>query len=117
MSKQIQRKRSKMARRTMRTMEDVQSDPKSIPKADGVNFSEDRLFPVGWGLIFRCVCVPKSWSDGRIADDLSAKDPPGTSANRWEVSTPDDDRTDVFQGVNRVQCPDCVDRWHVLCNC
>lgn len=100
----------------MPTLEEVEADP-AAENAPGVDFTEDRLFPVGWGIIYRCVCAPKSWSDDRISDELSAKDPPGISAGRWVVSDPDDTRDDKFKGVNRVQCPDCADRWHVLCNC
>ena len=82
-----------------------------------VDLNEDRIFPCGWGLIYRVVCAPKSWSDERISDVMSAEDPPGTIANRWVVSEPDDERTDTFKGVNRVQCPDCDHREHVLMNC
>lgn len=84
-----------------------------------VDFSEDRVFPLGWGLVFRVVCAPKSWSDERIADDVSANDPPGTSVNRWEV-TDDGSASEHHQWAhptNRKQCPDCQDRWHVLMNC
>lgn len=82
-----------------------------------VDLTEDRLFPFGWGLIFRVVCAPKSWSDDKISETATREDPPGTMANQWVVSEPDDDRTDAFKGVNRVQCPDCENRWHVLLNC
>ena len=84
-----------------------------------IDFSEDRIFPCGWGLIYRVVCAPKSWDDERISDDVSLNDPPGTSANRWEV-TSDESAANHEQwahSTNRKQCPDCADRWHILMNC
>lgn len=80
------------------------------------DLTEDRIFPVGWGLIYRVVCAPKNWTPEKIADTVSSDDPPGTSHNRWEVAEPYE-RSDVFNGVNHIQCPDCEDRWHWLLNC
>lgn len=90
--------------------------PDITPRAD---LSEDRLFPLGWGLIFRVVCAPKSWDDKRISDDMSMRDPPGTSANRWVVSDEESvaGHKQWDHPTNRKQCPDCPDRWHVLMNC
>lgn len=82
-----------------------------------VDLSEDRLFPVGWGLLFKCVCAPNSWSAERVAEQTTREDPPGTSANRWVISDPDDERDDAFKGVNRLPCPDDAGRTHWLLNC
>lgn len=82
-----------------------------------VDFTEDRCFSLGWGLIFRAVCAPKSWDAERVSNDATRENPPGTSLNRWEISEPDSDRDDAFKGANPIQCPDCEDRWHWLLNC
>lgn len=85
----------------------------------GVDLTEDRLFPCGWGLIYRVVCAPKTWDDERISDVMSAKDPPGTSVNRWVVT--DDEAAAKHEQwahpTNRKQCPDSDHRDHVLMNC
>lgn len=81
-----------------------------------VDLDSRKIYPLGWGLIFRVVCAPKDMSDDEISDSVSRDDPPGTSANRWEVSEPAE-RDDMFDGVNRIQCSDCEDRHHVLMNC
>jgi hypothetical protein len=81
-----------------------------------VDLTEDRIFPLGWGLVFRCVCAPKSWSAERVENDVTANDPPGTTANRWVVSDPSE-RDDDFNGVNRLPCPDDQNRQHWLLNC
>ena len=84
-----------------------------------VDFTEDRLFPLGWGLIYRVVCAPKDWDDDRIGDDLSMRDPPGTSVNRWVVSDNESaaNHKQWAHPTNRKQCPDCEGSWHVLMNC
>ena len=82
-----------------------------------VDLTEDRVIPVGWGLIFRCVCAPKSWEPTRVAEDVTRSDPPGTSNNKWVVSDPDDDRQDDFKGTNNLPCPDDPNRIHWLLNC
>lgn len=81
-----------------------------------VDLTEDRIFPLGWGLIYRAVCAPKSWTPERIAAQATADDPPGTSANRWEIATPQE-RKDDFNGVNQLPCPDDCNRVHWLLNC
>lgn len=81
-----------------------------------IDFTEDRVFPCGWGLVYREVCAPKSWSPERVADDVTANDPPGTSLNRWVVSEPSE-REDEFNNTNQRPCPDCKDRVHWLLNC
>ena len=79
--------------------------------ADGqkIDFTEDRVFPVGNGIVYRVVCAPRSWSNDKISDDVSTKDPPGTMANRWVVAD-DEMATDHHQWKHptaRKQCPDC----------
>lgn len=81
-----------------------------------VDLTEDRIFSLGWGLVYRGVCAPKSWSPKRVAEEITREDPPGTSANKWVISNPGE-RDDEFNGVNHIQCPDCPDRWHWLLNC
>lgn len=87
------------------------------PLAPTVDLTEDRIFPLGTGLIFRCVCAPRSWSADRVAEDVTAKDPPGTSQNRWVISDPDPTRDDDFKGTNCLDCPDDANRVHWLLNC
>lgn len=87
-----------------------------MAKDDDIDFSADRLFSLGWGLIYKAVCAPKGWSAERVSEEATLKDPPGTSANRWEISEPQE-REDIFNGVNCIPCPDCVNRVHWLLNC
>lgn len=82
-----------------------------------VDLTEDCLFSLGWGLVCKCVCAPSSWSAERVSDAATAMDPPGTSANRWVVSEPDDTRTDDFKGTNNLPYPDEAGRTHWLVNC
>jgi len=89
---------------------------KESKQSDAVDLSEDRLFPVGWGLIYRCVCAPKSWSEDRVAEVITREDPPGTSVNRWVISDPQG-RDDEFNNCNNIQCPDDPNRVHWLLNC
>jgi hypothetical protein len=81
-----------------------------------VDLKEDRLFPCGWGLIYRVVCAPKDWTPERVGEQATRDDPPGTSVNRWNVATPHS-REDDFSGVNHLPCPDDPDRVHWLINC
>ncbi|MFZ3193816.1 MAG: hypothetical protein WA154_11510 [Moraxellaceae bacterium] len=81
-----------------------------------VDLTADRLYPLGWGLIFRCACAPTSWSPERVGDEMTAMDPPGTSANRWVVSEPSE-RGDEYDNVNQLPCPDEPGRTHWLLNC
>lgn len=86
----------------------------SNPK--NVDLTEDRIFPVGWGLVYRVVCAPASWAPERVAAEVTRDDPPGTSANQWVISKPHE-RGDDFNGVNNLPCPDCGHRKHWLLNC
>lgn len=88
-----------------------------MSKDSDVDLTEDRLFSLGFGLIFKIVCVPKSWEDERISDEATKHDAPGTSANRWVVSTPDPERNEPFKNTNRVPCNDDPNRQHVMVNC
>ena len=83
---------------------------------DEPNLSGDDILFLSWGLIYRTVCAPNSISDEEISEFVSKEDPPGTSFNRWVVSDPEE-RDDMFDGVNRIPCPDCAKRSHVLMNC
>jgi hypothetical protein len=88
-----------------------------MPKSNEANLTEDRLFSLGCGLIFRAVCAPKGWPPEKVAAEVTRANPPGTSLNEWVISTPDDEREDDFKGVNQLPCPDCPDRIHWLLNC
>lgn len=81
-----------------------------------VDLTEDRIFPLGFGLVYRCVCAPKSWSAERVAEDVTRSDPPGTSLNEWVISDPME-REDQFNGVNQLPCPDDENRIHWMLNC
>ena len=80
-------------------------------KTPEVDFSKDRLFSLGWGLISQGVCAPKSWTAEQVAAEKTRSDPPGTSGNRWVISEPDDGTP------NPCPCPDCENRQHWLVNC
>ena len=84
-----------------------------------VDLTEDRLFPLGpWTLIYKAVCAPKSWSGDRISEEATMQDPPGTSANRWVITTPKNEGEGVFSTTNPIPCQDCPeDRRHWLLNC
>lgn len=85
--------------------------------------ASDEILPLGWGLIYRVVCSPAKFTDQEISEDVSAKDPPGTSVNRWEVSSDESAANhpnwSEFSGSTtaRAKCPDCECRVHVLMNC
>lgn len=81
-----------------------------------VDLTEDRLFSLGWGLVYCAVCAPASWSAEKVAEEKTRQDPPGTSVNRWVISEPAE-REDVFNGVNNIPCPDDPHRVHWLMNC
>lgn len=83
-------------------------------KAD---LTEDKLFSLGFGFIFKLVCAPKTWSPEKVSDEATRMDPPGTSANRWVISEPDPDREGDFKGVNNLPCPDDCNRTHWMVNC
>ncbi len=82
-----------------------------------IDLTEDRLFSLGFGLVFRAVCAPATWDADRVAREATAMDPPGTSANEWVVSDPDDERDDAFKGCNCITCPEDASRRHWLLNC
>lgn len=76
-----------------------------------IDFDDDRLLYLGTGLIYRCVCAPKSWSSETVEKEVTRVDPPGTIANRWVISNSED------VGPNPSQCPDCDHRQHWTLNC
>lgn len=81
------------------------------------DLSEARgLIRVGWGVVYCVFCAPKSWSAERVADEATSKDPPGTIANRWVVAEPRE-RSDIWNGINQVPCPESSERIHWLVNC
>lgn len=81
-----------------------------------VDLTENRIFFLGTGIINRCVCAPASWTADEVATDVTAKDPPGTTANQWVISEPQD-RDGDFNGVSHLPCPDDEHRTHWLLNC
>lgn len=81
-----------------------------------IDLTEDRLYSLGFGLIYRLVCAPASWSPERVGEEATRQDPPGTSANRWKVTDPHE-REDDFNGVNQLPCPDDPNRTHWLIAC
>lgn len=87
-----------------------------MSKDADVDLTQDRLFFLGQGLIYRIVCAPASWSSDRVAEEVTRADPPGTSANRWVPSEPSE-RDDPFNGTNCVDCNDDPNRRHWLLNC
>lgn len=56
-------------------------------KGEKVDLDSEKIYPLGCGLVFRGVCAPKVLTDDEIGAVVSRNDPPGTSANRWEVSS------------------------------
>lgn len=87
-----------------------------MAKAQKADLTEDRLFSLGWGLIYCAVCAPRSWSAEKVAEEKTLVDPPGTSANQWVISEPRE-REDVFNNTNNVDCPNDPNRVHWLLNC
>jgi len=82
-----------------------------------VDLTEDRLFSLGWALLNKAVCAPASWDAQRVADIATSEDPPGTEANRWELSDPSENFGGPFKGCNCIQCPDDPNRRHWLLSC
>lgn len=87
-----------------------------MTNSNDCDLSQDRLFFLQTGIINRTVCAPASWSADQVAAEVTSKDAPGTSANQWVISDPQE-RQDDFNGVNHLPCPDCADRVHWLLNC
>jgi hypothetical protein len=88
-----------------------------------IDLASRKVYPVGWGLVYRVVCASADMSDDEISDIVTRNDPPGTSLNEWNV-TSDESAADhpnwpeVSGGTTaRAPCPDCDDRVHVLMNC
>jgi hypothetical protein len=77
-----------------------------------IDLTEDRLFSLGFGLIYKGVCAPKSWSKEKVEDEATKADPPGTSANRWVCSEISEDNPE-----NPVPCNDDCNRVHWIVNC
>lgn len=85
-----------------------------MTKDDDVNLDEERLFYLGTGLIYKCVCAPKSWDGERVSAEATKADPPGTSGNKWVVS---DGSTLNEPQDNPQPCRDCENRQHWILNC
>ena len=81
--------------------------------AANIDLAEDRLFSLGWGLIYKSVCAPKSWSADKVSVEATKADPPGTSANKWVVTNAPTDELPA----NPVPCPDNPNRVHWCLNC
>ena len=92
-------------------------------QGEEVDLDSGKIYPFGCGLVYRPVCAPKNLTDEEIGDIVSRNDPPGTSANRWEVSSDEsaEDHPNWSERSGsktaRAQCPDHPDRHHVLMNC
>lgn len=84
--------------------------------AKDVDLTCDRLFSLGWGLVFCAVCAPKDWPSERVALEATLQDPPGTWGNEWAISEPEE-REGPFNNTNCFQCPDSESRQHWLLNC
>lgn len=84
-----------------------------------IDLTSDEIYPIGWGVIFKPVCSPAKFTDQEISDLVSAQDPPGTSLNRWEVTTNPETLKDTgwSSDTPRIPCPDCENRVHILLNC
>lgn len=80
-----------------------------------VDLTQDRLFYLKTGIIYRCVCAPKSWAPDKVADTVTSADPPGTSANQWVIT--DTSNRDDFEGKQPMQCSDDPERQHWILNC
>lgn len=76
------------------------------------DLTEDKLFYLKNGLIYRLICAPKSWSKERIENDVTNNDPPGTSANRWVCTDVDEELKE-----NPIVCDQDYARMHWVLNC
>lgn len=82
------------------------------------DLSEDRVFSLGWGLIYQPVCAPKYMTGEEVAAAVTRDNPPGTSGNEWVVTDePDAEHHGPFAESNPFQCPDDPNRRHWLLNC
>lgn len=81
----------------------------------GTDITEERLFSLGFGLVYRWVCALASWDAARVGREATQNDPPGTSANRWVATDVPTDGVDASE--NPVPCNDCAHRRHWLINC
>lgn len=92
-------------------------------EGEKVDLDGDKIYSLGWGLIYRVVCSPKKHSNETISDCVSFNDNPGTSVGRWEVTSDEGAKShpnwSEASGSEeaRAQCPDHPERHHVLMNC
>lgn len=84
---------------------------------ENCDLTEDRIFFLGTGLIYRCVCAPKTWAAERVSDEVTAADPPGTQSNRWVVADIQERPDNAFDNKLNEPCPDDEHRQHWLLNC
>jgi hypothetical protein len=75
-----------------------------------LDLTEDKGYVLGETILYKVVCVPKTWSDAMIEAFAGIS---GTSAG-WVISESD---PDIFDGKVRDQCPDEESCVHVLLNC
>jgi hypothetical protein len=86
--------------------------------AANIDMNADELILVKWGLIYKCVCAPKSWDAEKVSAQASLIDPPGTSANRWECTdTSSFADGHPFKNNNPQPCNDDPNRRHWVLNC
>ena len=81
-----------------------------------LDLTEEKLFWIASGIVYSVCCCPTAWDAQRVGHEATVKNPPGTSANRWVVSDPQE-RSDDFSGRNTMPCPDDPERTHWLINC
>ena len=83
-----------------------------------VDLTEDKLFFLGWNLLYCPVCAPASWTCEQVENAATRENPPGTSRNRWVMTeAKDDERLGPFSGNNPHPCPDAPGRMHWLLTC
>jgi len=80
-----------------------------------VDLTKDCGFVLHNGFLLVVVCVPRSWSDGRIEDWVNCENPAGTM-HGWMIATEDITLQDGTTPP-RIDCPDDPNRIHVFLEC
>lgn len=80
-----------------------------------LDLTEDRIFTLHTGLVYRNVCAPSSWTRERVEADVNAQSPTGIRSE-WVVSEAIEREGD-YNGCSCLACPDDPNRTHWLMNC
>lgn len=87
-----------------------------MSKDPDVDLTEDKLFFLSEHIVYKSVCAPAGWSGEKVEQTIyDSGSRPGTSGNRWVVTSKDS--LPECMPANPAPCQDCDGRQHWLLNC